>query len=192
MVPLSRHSSLNELRDLVGLLKPRDIHPCVEDPEKLTYLDLEGCFGDLCDLSNCAYLARTRGLSFENSEIALQKVMAERWVYDDISDDGFDEDSNMNSVERESEVSNALIASLTLSDSSSDDERPNKRIVTRNMLSHQYDAKGAASSQESITILYQDNKVSNADMINHYMDIVNKGGNITLKSVDGEVEEAFL
>lgn len=217
---------MSELRDLVGLFKPRDIHPCVEDPEKLTYLDLEGCFGDLCDMSNCTYLAQIRGLPVDNSEEAVENVMAERWAYDDISDDGLDEDSSMNSavdVELEPKVSNATITNLTVNQPNTNDpvsgsilsptrvntrerktddplnekpinERPNKQIVTRNMSSSRHDVKETAplSSQESITILWQDNQVSNTEMIHYYMDIVSEGGNITLKSVDGDVGETLL
>ena len=60
-MPLSRHSSLNELRGLVRLVKPRDIYSCVvEDSQNLTHLNLEACFGDLCDLSKCIYLKPIR------------------------------------------------------------------------------------------------------------------------------------
>ena len=97
-MPLSRHSSLNELRSLVDLFKPRDLFPCVEDPDKLTYLDLEGCFGDLCDLTNCTYLKNVRPKSNVTPEEALEKMLAERWAYDDISEDESDEDDETNSV----------------------------------------------------------------------------------------------
>jgi hypothetical protein len=78
----------------VSVLKPRDLFPCVEDPEKLTYLDLKGCFGDLCDLSNCTYLKNRGSVSHANSDEALQRVLAERWAYDDISEDESDDEEN--------------------------------------------------------------------------------------------------
>ncbi|KAL7268699.1 hypothetical protein RUND412_008666 [Rhizina undulata] len=47
--PYSRHSSLSELRDFVGIFRPKDIYPCVVDDrywgeEK----SMESLFGDLC------------------------------------------------------------------------------------------------------------------------------------------------
>ncbi len=85
---MSRHSSLNELRNLVQLLNPKDLYPCVEDPQKLTYLDLEGCFGDVCNLSQCTYLKdRVEIKTEEDAEEVLRLVLAERWGYDDISEE---------------------------------------------------------------------------------------------------------
>lgn len=47
--PYSRHSSYNELRDLVGKFRPRDICPCtVEESSWCEDLSMEALFGDLC------------------------------------------------------------------------------------------------------------------------------------------------
>ena len=90
---------MNELRALVGLLKPRDLFPCVEDPEKLTYLDLKGCFGDLCDLTDCTYLKQVGAISSVKADVALENMLAERWAYDDIEEaEHEEEDAETSSV----------------------------------------------------------------------------------------------
>ena len=54
--PYSRHSSYDELRDLVGSFGPRDIYPCVVDEEAWnTDLSISSLFGDLCTGSGFAY-----------------------------------------------------------------------------------------------------------------------------------------
>jgi hypothetical protein len=73
-------------------VKPKDIFPCVEDPLKLTYLDPNGCFGDLCDLSNGSYMRKIGAVSSLSAEMALEKMLEERWRCDDISDDESDEE----------------------------------------------------------------------------------------------------
>src|SRR5579859_2273206 len=104
---MSRHSSLDELRGLVDLLKPRDIHPCVEDPMKLTYLDLPGCFGDLIDLTESVYVQHHETVSKVKAEYALKRVLEERWAYDDISEDENEEESD--SISRDDEVEQAAL-----------------------------------------------------------------------------------
>jgi hypothetical protein len=88
---LSRHSSLNELRGLVGLFTPRDLFPCVEDPQKLTYLDLEACFGDLCNLSECTYLKRIQSEAAPRADILSIDMLVGKWSEDALSDDDNDE-----------------------------------------------------------------------------------------------------
>ena len=95
---------MNELRSLVQLFNPRDLYPCVEDPDKLTYLDLEGCFGDLCDLSESEYLTQMGTTVKVDPDIAIQKVLQERWPYDDLDEDE-DEDEENNIVEIDQEDS---------------------------------------------------------------------------------------
>ncbi|KIV96864.1 hypothetical protein PV10_00679 [Exophiala mesophila] len=47
--PYSRHSSYNELRDLVGKFRPKDICPCtVDESSWCEDLSMEALFGDLC------------------------------------------------------------------------------------------------------------------------------------------------
>ena len=81
-----------------------DLFPCVEDPEKLSYLDLEGCFGDLCDLSNCTYLGM---ISRNNVDTAIQKMLQERWSYDglDEEEDGEEDDYTNSALEIDQEDS---------------------------------------------------------------------------------------
>jgi hypothetical protein len=50
-------------------------------------LDLEGCFGDLCDLTNGCYARKIGCISNKEANLALERVLEERWAYDDISDD---------------------------------------------------------------------------------------------------------
>lgn len=86
------------------LFGPIDLCPCVEDPQKLTYLDLEGCFGDTCDLSQCTYLKNN--VSKESGvdvDAALQIILTERWGYDDISEEELDEDSSVHHSEDETQ-----------------------------------------------------------------------------------------
>ena len=123
---MSRHSSLNELRDLVRLLKPQDIFPCVEDPLKLTYLDLTGCFGDLCDLTKGTYMKKIGAVLDVSAEIALQQILEERWAYDEISDEesenGNDDAESMVRLEQESH-SRGLERSSILSEPPESDSR---------------------------------------------------------------------
>lgn len=90
-------------------MKPKDIFPCVEDPLKLTYLDLNGCFGDLCDLTNGSYMRKIGALSNLSAEMALEKMLEERWRYDDISDDESEEDADASSqVNSDKDLENSL------------------------------------------------------------------------------------
>lgn len=50
-------------------------------------MDLEGCFGDLCDLANGCYARKIGFISDREANLALETVLEERWAYDDISDD---------------------------------------------------------------------------------------------------------
>ena len=194
------------------VLKPRDLFPCVEDPEKLTYLDLKGCFGDLCDLSNCTYLRNRGSVSHANPDEALQKVLAERWAYDDISEDEPDDEENSvvstANSEHESErhdspshipveecpeapqchVSEAVVmqVEIVLEDGS------NVGPQSDHLTSRQSPERRDVDLREDDDVLFNDCHVSNIDMINFYMEVARKGGNIGLKSVDGGGDEVLL
>lgn len=203
---MSRHSSLNELRNLVQLLNPKDLYPCVEDPQKLTYLDLEGCFGDVCDLSHCTYLknsAKTK--TEENGEEVLQLMLAERWGDDDISDGGVDtddssvvesDDSTQNSVAgversdiRQSEqVANCYKEGNGATEDQTDDEQEPNEVGWFPQL----DDAIVALSQESTTVLCRDSHPANSDMIQYFSEYARDGGNIRLTSVDGMMYDEFL
>ncbi|KIY02843.1 uncharacterized protein Z520_01308 [Fonsecaea multimorphosa CBS 102226] len=59
--PYSRHSSYNELRDFVGLFRPRDICPCTVCPETWTEeLSMQALFGDLCSEQTFYFDQETR------------------------------------------------------------------------------------------------------------------------------------
>jgi len=194
----------------VSVLKPRDLFPCVEDPEKLTYLDLKGCFGDLCDLSNCTYLKNRGSVSHANSDEALQRVLAERWAYDDISEDEPDDEENSvvstANSEHESEhdspspmpveerpeapqghLSEAVVMQIevVLEDGREinvgDDLTPRQSPEGRDV-----DVRGDDD------VLFNDCHVSNIDMIKYYMEVARKGGNIGLKSVGVGGDEVLL
>jgi hypothetical protein len=186
----------------------------VEDPEKLTYLDLKGCFGDLCDLSNCTYLRNRGSVSHANPDEALQRVLAERWAYDDISEDEPDDEENSvvstTNSEHESErhqspshmhvkecseapqghVSEAVVMEIevVLEDGREIDVGPRRDHLTSTQSPERRDVDLRGGDD----VLFNDRHVSNIDMINYYMEVARKGGNIGLKSVDGGRDEVLL
>jgi len=187
---------LNELREFVALFKPLDLHPCVEDPKKLTYLDLEGCFGDICDLSSCSYLKSKAKVSEAVAKAALETVLAEQWAYDDISDvEELEEDRSTDSqvvfdkgysqgvVDRSFKVAGKVIQmesstvetdddSLTADDESGDPE-------VRSLMNF---------SQESQSYLWGDGSKADLELVSQYIHLAQKGESILLKSV-GAIEE---
>jgi len=195
-VPLSRHSSLNELRSLVDLFKPRDIFPCVEDPDKLTYLDLEGCFGDLCDLTNCTYLKDVKPESNLSPEEALEKMLAERWTYDDINEEeSDDEDDKTNSVVELDRVISEAHSAQRFTDGPTTDGGSDYHRDRLGSASSHVENRGQpddVGDEDSFTVIFRDEYTANEEMVQYFYDIARKGGNISLKSVDGEHIEPLL
>jgi hypothetical protein len=201
----------------VQLFKPRDLFPCVEDPQKLSYLDLEGCFGDICDLSGCTYL-KQKGISLSDNDAkdALQTMLAERWAYDDISDEeasdeegddesiaqtdyqpsatGPDDTQSKPSVSQNeltpsffvSTEENAVIADET-GDDEEDSQTPDLIIQAIETVEDTL-----SSSQESTGVLFKDSQVADVRMVEHYIQLAGKGGVISLRSVEGWEEETLL
>lgn len=214
-VPLSRHSSLNELRSLVDLLKPEDIFPCVEDPDKLTYLDLQGCFGDLCDLTDSAYLKSRSSITHANPDAALQKVLAERWAYDDVSEDEpveeevssvaiaspkpiseWNTSSSQTHVKESSEAIQITVTTLV----QPEEVNLEGLKVDSVKIPEEYSSveqfrdgceKGASDFPEA-DVLWCDDQISNADLINHYIEVARKGSYVRLKAVEGGGGEDLL
>jgi hypothetical protein len=201
----------------VKLFKPRDLFPCVEDPQKLSYLDLEGCFGDICDLKENTYLKqRNVSMSDEDAKDALQTVLAERWAYDDISDEEAsdededdetvvqtdDEPSVTDPVKTQSEHSPSqteLSASFFVStkennviadDTEDEEEGPPTMDLPVPVFESVDDV--LPLSQESTSILYKDSQVANEEMVEYYVRLACNGGAITLRSVKGMEEETLL
>jgi hypothetical protein len=188
------------------------------------YLDLEGCFGDLCDLRTCRYLQQARAISDVNQDAALKNILAERWAYDDISEDeGNDEDEKKGgtadmdddshgflldvfrraTTDRSFDVldqSPSVVSAVQddtdrfTADSDTDNDQVLSSPSSLRIPSHHHDKDDAASrsSQESMTVLYRDSQVADAEIVQYYTDIVRKGGNISLKSVEGESKETVL
>jgi hypothetical protein len=191
----------------------------VEDAEKLTYLDLEGCFGDLCDLRNCIYLSNRGSVSHANPDEALQRILAERWAYDDISEDEPDDEENSlvstTSPEHESgsgrhhsssqmhikecseapqsHVSEAVVmqVDVILEDARGNNVGPQSEYLTSTQSPGGRDA-ALSDLPEGDDVLFDDHQVSNVDMINYYVEIARNCGDVGLKSVDGEGDEVLL
>ena len=205
-VTLSRHSSLNELRSLVSLLKPRDIFPCVEDPEKLTYLDLEGCFGDLCNLAYGTYLRNRTIISHANREEALERVLTEHWAHDDLSEDEADDEDDvlvtLESPARESELPHSSdhspvtkcsgVGQVLFSEGKVMDIAVNGGDEKKDEIRQQGNCSSSTELPESNDALLYDDQISCLDMINYYIEIGRKGANVRLKSVDGKGDEVLL
>jgi DNA cross-link repair 1C protein len=84
--PYSRHSSYNELRELVAAFKPRDICPCTVDLD--TWNDdvsMEVLFGDLCLGHVWIYDAENRSMAAERRELlaAMSNKKRKRGINDD-------------------------------------------------------------------------------------------------------------
>ena len=200
------------------LFKPRDLFPCVEDPQKLTYLDLEGCFGDICDLSGCTYL-KQKGISLSNNDAldALQTMLAERWAYDDISDEeASDEDDDdeesvvqtdyepsatgpVNTQSKQSESQNELSPSFFVSTEENaviadetGDEEEDSQIPDLTVQVIETVEDTLSSSQESTSVLFKDSQVADVKIVEHYIQLASKGGVISLRSVEGWEEETLL
>jgi hypothetical protein len=203
---------------LVSLVKPKDIFPCVEDPLKLTYLDLEGCFGDICDISKGSYLRKIGTESRLAAEMALQKVLEERWAYDEISDDESDVDEGTPSVvlserelnsaggesawdhsERNSQRQIIAVTEVqnvendeTTDDTDNDDKIDQVDETVFVIPSQETRDANKLGSQENIGVLYNDDNIANAEMISYYYELASKGGAIVLQSVGGQRQERVL
>jgi DNA cross-link repair 1C protein len=85
--PYSRHSSYNELRELVAAFKPRDICPCTVDLDTWNEdVSMEFLFGDLCPDHVWIYDAEHRSIATERRE--LLAAMANKKRKRGINDDG--------------------------------------------------------------------------------------------------------
>ena len=85
--PYSRHSSYNELRELVAAFKPRDICPCTVELETWNEdVSMEVLFGDLCPEHVWMYDAKNRTMAAERKE--LLATSASRKRKRGINDDG--------------------------------------------------------------------------------------------------------
>lgn len=184
----------------------------MEDLEKLTYLDLEGCFGDLCNLTNGAYLRSRSSIAHANPDAALQKVLAERWAYDDMSDDEPDEEEissiatatpepewNHSSYQTQAkEYSEAI--QIVVSASVIKQEEGNSEEVEVDGVDIYHDftsptqfASGNETDAPGLDdVLLYDNEISSADLINYYIEIARRGANVSLMSVEGEGNEVLL
>ena len=189
---------MNELRDLVSLFQPIDLFPCVEDRQKLAYLDLEGCFGDICDLKGCTYIKAKREYSDSEVEEALRTVLEEKWAYDDISDMEFsDEDETGSEIDSVDEISidNTGRLSVELMEmcnaepnaidenegATTDDDSENicEPLVT----------EMSTESQGSESVLWWDGEKADPDLISHFIGVASRGEPIGLKSVQSSLAE---
>jgi ankyrin repeat protein len=187
----------------VQLFNPKDLCPCVEDPQKLTYLDLEGCFGDICDLSQCTYLKKGASKeTAEDAEMALHTMLTERWGYDDISDEEVDDEDD-NVQDSEDEIQNPVAQndnhqSQYLGDrgegiaDTTDDETDYERESIDGLRNIPSDVCVISLSQESATVLHRESPPGNPDMIQYYLEHVTKGGCIHLTSVEGMKDDVLL
>ncbi|OLL27058.1 Protein artemis [Neolecta irregularis DAH-3] len=103
-IPYSRHSSLSELQDFVGLFRPTTVFPCVADNERLFYLDMKDCFANYVSgnftFFNEMLLCQHRD-SVVDSRIILERVLQEKWAYDDLDIDTDGEELSIESLELE-------------------------------------------------------------------------------------------
>jgi DNA cross-link repair 1C protein len=82
--PYSRHSSYNELRHLISVLRPKDICPCTVDQNSWTEdVSMESLFGDLCSEQVFYYDQQIRE---ELGEIRVAGVSGKRKRDDDEDD----------------------------------------------------------------------------------------------------------
>ena len=184
----------------------------MEDQEKLTYLDLEGCFGDLCNLTNGAYLRGRSSIAQANPDAALQKVLAERWAYDDMSEDEPDEEEissiatatpeperNHSSYQTQAKKDSETIQ-IVVSASVIKQEQVNLEQVEVDGVDRPHDftsltqfTSGSETDAPGLDdVLLYDNEISNADLINYYIEIARRGANVSLMSVEGGGNEVLL
>ena len=176
-----------------------DIFPCVEDPQKLAYLDLKGCFGDLVD---CAYWNKF-GVRSSIQNKALERILEERWAYDDLGEDAEEDSQNISMMsvdsqlsyggekERSSEESPEIsmigvVDGKDIEPESNLDEVSNSRVTDN-------DREISGSPQEDSDVLLRDERFANVELVNFYLEIASRGGSLSLRSVDGDDEpEIFL
>jgi hypothetical protein len=186
---------LNELRKFVALFKPLDLHPCVEDPTKLVYLDLEGCFGDVCDLSNCAYLKSKPRVSKIIADEALKSILDEQWGYDDLNEPEEEDepDSQAFSVQSYSqgliERSFRSTGNIIQPEQSTSEEDDVSLLSDDDSTVEVEDQSPTNDSQVSESLLWRDSQTANSDLVAHYSEVAMRGDAIFLKSVDALKEE---
>jgi DNA cross-link repair 1C protein len=82
--PYSRHSSYNELRELVSAFKPKDICPCTVDLDTWTEdVSMETLFGDLCSEKIFVYDAENRVVAKERKDYLAATRKRKREMNDD-------------------------------------------------------------------------------------------------------------
>ena len=120
--PYSRHSSYNELRELVAAFRPRDICPCTVELETWSEdVSMEVLFGDLCPEHVWIYDAENRSMAAERRELlaAMANKKRKRGINDDgetqrsqdVSDDTFEtaetgHDQNQKGADTRQEIPN--------------------------------------------------------------------------------------
>jgi hypothetical protein len=196
------------------------MYPCVEDPEKLTYLDLESCFGDLCDLTNCAYLKQVGAISNTDPQDALDKVLMERWAYDDLSEDESGNElasSSCMDVTEDCPTSNSHQSAPTKTSHESvadpleereanidkgikdpiDEETHEGMVMDQTEGYHDHvkrdlDLTGPPLRENDFDVIYFDSQVANEETVDYYVQMACNGEPLRLKSVDGEPTEFIL
>lgn len=162
-------------------------------------------------------------------DIAIQKVLQERWPYDDLDEDeDEDEENGINSaVEIDHEDSkfqsrnssysivnelfdlrkrsSGLVAvhkqSHDSKAASNTDEEPLESISSSQLWSHR--TKRGADHQTahgednellltSQDIIFRDDQIADAELVEYFYEVASKGGNINLKSLGGEFKEDEL
>ena len=202
---MSRHSSLNELRSLVRVLNPCDLFPCVEDAQKLAYLDLDACFGDLCDLTDCTYLKRIRKEAKPQADVPSVEILLGTWLDDALSDD---DNISHDGVEAQAFESQENSIAMIMKQESANDDRVRKsclevsnvlveavrvppapalevelELIPPNDLNLAEPLESQSNCSRDDDILVHDDYKADMDRIKQVVEVILNGGDVELQSV---------
>ncbi|BFZ64047.1 DNA cross-link repair protein PSO2/SNM1 [Saitoella coloradoensis] len=129
VVPFSRHASLTELQALITLFHPRDIYPCVVADERLSYVNMEACFGHLVTRTEGEKASQgrwlfefdeqreRRGFGGEEVRRAVEEVLEEKWAAKaeglDVEEEEDNVDFEGNDSQNEKEAEGAVVEAVT-------------------------------------------------------------------------------
>lgn len=152
----------------------------------------------MCDLSECEYLKQRGTIVKPDTNTAIQKMLQERWSYDDLDEDEDEEgEDGRNSTDQEDSIFQSRNPSYSIVNELFDhrNRSPSLDAVHTEFYDSESESVLNANNETLLSspdVIFRDDQIANAELVEYFFDVASKGGNINLKSVCGEFKEDVL